>query len=107
MKNKWLHFDIDKENIFGLMCGMAMLILSVAMMLLHNEISNIILRDICMILLLGFLMPLHYILIVKKKSLSVWGLHKNKLAAKDGNQCYCRRVLALHVHQQKRRTDTF
>lgn len=81
MKNKWLHFDIDKENIFGLMCGITMLILSIAMLLLHNEIANIILRDICMILLLGFLTPLHYILIVKKKSLSVLGLHKNKLPA--------------------------
>lgn len=81
MKNKWLHFDIDKENIFGLICGLIMVFLSIAMIFLNNEISNIILRDIFMILLLGFLTPLYYILIVKKKKLSVLGLHKNKLTA--------------------------
>ncbi|MCM1162122.1 MAG: hypothetical protein NC412_12980 [Roseburia sp.] len=81
MKNKWLHFDIDKENIFGLICGLIMVFLSIAMIFLNNEILNIILRDIFMILLLGFLTPLYYILIVKKKKLSVLGLHKNKLTA--------------------------
>lgn len=81
MKNKWLHFDIDKENIFGLICGLIMVFFSIAMIFLNNEISNIILRDIFMILLLGFLTPLYYILIVKKKKLSVLGLHKNKLTA--------------------------
>ncbi|MDE7447076.1 MAG: hypothetical protein K2N15_15435 [Lachnospiraceae bacterium] len=81
MKNKWLHFTIDKENVFGLICGLIMVLLSVAMTLFHNEISNIILRDVCMILLLGFLLPIYYILIVKRKSLSVLGFHKNKLIA--------------------------
>lgn len=81
MKNKWLHFEIDKENIFGLICGLTMILLSIIMALLNNEISNIILRDVFMILLLGFFTPLYYILIVKKKKLSVLGLHKNKLTA--------------------------
>ncbi len=80
MKNKWLHFDIDNENIFGLICGLIMIFLSIAMMFFNNDISNIILRDIFIILLLGFFTPLYYILIVKKKKLSVLGLHKNKLA---------------------------
>lgn len=80
MKNKWLHFYIDKENIFGLVCGLIMVLLSAAMTLFHNEIANIILRDIFMIMLLGFLLPLYYILIVKKKNLAVLGFHKNKLA---------------------------
>lgn len=79
MKNKWFHFDIDRETIFGLICGFVMVLLSVAMALLHSEISNIILRDILMILVLGFFTPLYYLLIVKKKSLSVLGLHKNKI----------------------------
>lgn len=80
MKNKWLHFDIDRENIFGLICGFIMILLSMAMTLFHNEIGNIILRDLLMILFLGFFTPVYYILIVKKKSLSVLGFHKNKLA---------------------------
>lgn len=63
MKNKWLHFVIDKETVFGLGCGVMMLLLSVAMTLFHSEISNILLRDVFMILLLGFLLPLYYILI--------------------------------------------
>lgn len=55
MKNKWLRFDIDKENIFGLVCGLIMVLVSIAMALFNSEISNIILRDILMILFLGFL----------------------------------------------------
>ena len=81
MKNKWIHFDVDKENIFGLLCGLIMVLLSIAMTLFNNEISNIILRDILMILLLGFFTPIYYILIIKKKTLSVFGIHKKKLTA--------------------------
>ncbi len=80
MKNKWLRFDIDKENIFGLVCGLIMVFVSIAMALFNSEISNIILRDILMILFLGFFTPIYYILIIKKKSLAVLGVHKNKLA---------------------------
>ncbi len=80
MRNKWLHFNIDKENIFGLTCGLIMVLLSIAMIFFDNEISHIILRDILMILLLGFFSPIYYILIIKKKNLSVFGIHKNKLA---------------------------
>lgn len=81
MKNKWLHFDIDKENTFGLVGGLIMVLLSMAMSLFDSEIGNIILRDILMILFLGFLTPIYYILIIKKKNLSVLGIHKNKLTA--------------------------
>lgn len=79
MKNKWLHFDIDKENIFGLVCGFIMILLSITMALFNSEIINIVCRDILMILFLGFLTPIYYILIIKKKSLSVLGITKNKL----------------------------
>lgn len=79
MKNKWLHFDIDKENIFGLICGLIMVLLSMAMTLFNSGISNIILRDILMIIFLGFFTPIYYILIIKKKDLSVLGIHKKKL----------------------------
>lgn len=81
MKNKWLHFDVDRESIFGLTCGTIMILLSFAMTLFQNEISNIILRDVLMILFLGFLTPLYYILLIKRKDLSVLGIHKNKLTA--------------------------
>lgn len=81
MKNKWCHFDIDKENIFGLICGFIMVLLSIAMTLFDSEMGNIILRDILMILFLGFFTPIYYLLIIKKKNLSVLGVHKNKLTA--------------------------
>lgn len=79
MKNKFLHFDIDRENLFGMICGFVMILLSVAMTFFDSEIANIILRDVLMILFLGFFTPLYYIVIVKKKNLSVLGFHKNKL----------------------------
>lgn len=79
MKSKWIHFDVDRESIFGLACGLIMVLLSIAMALFSSEISNIILRDVLMILFLGFFMPVYYILIIKKKKLSVLGIHKNKL----------------------------
>lgn len=75
MKNKWLHFDIDKENIFGLVC----ILLSITMALFNSEIINIVCRDILMILFLGFFTPTYYILIIKKKNISVLGITKNKL----------------------------
>lgn len=81
MKHKWCHFTIDKETVFGLICGFMMIFLSIAMTLFHNEFSNILLRDICMILLLGFFIPIYYIVMIKNKNLSVLGLHENKLTA--------------------------
>lgn len=79
MKNKWMHFNIDRENMFGLICGFIMVLLSVSMTLFHNEAANIILRDILMILLLGFFVPIYYIVVIKRKTLSVLGVHKKKL----------------------------
>ena len=79
MKNKWMHFDIDRENMFGSIFGFIMVLLSVAMTLFHNEAANIILRDILMILLLGFFVPIYYIVVIKRKNLSVLGIHKKKL----------------------------
>lgn len=79
MKSKWLCFDIDRETIFGLICSLIMVLLSVAMKFFNNEISHIILRDLLMILFLGFFTPIYYILVVKRKNLSVLGVHKNKL----------------------------
>ena len=81
MKNKWLHFSVDKETLFALACGALMILLSVTMMWLDGEVASIILRDALMIVLLGFFTPLYYIVVVKKQSPAVLGLHKNRLAA--------------------------
>ncbi len=81
MQNKYFHITIDKENVFALFCGILMILSSAAMTIFHNELVNIILRDVFMILLLGFFLPVYYIVIVKEKSLSVLGLHKDKLLA--------------------------
>ena len=81
MKNKWLHFSVDKETLFALACGALMILLSVAMTWLDGEVASIILRDALMIVLLGFFTPLYYIVVVKKQSPAVFGLHKNRLVA--------------------------
>lgn len=70
---------MDKESIFGLVCALAMILLSMAMTLCNSEICNILLRDVLMIVCLGFLTPLYYLLIIKKKSLSMLGIHNRKL----------------------------
>ena len=55
MKNKWIHFSIDRESLIGMLSGVGIVILSVIMTIFNNDIVNIILRDILMILVLGFL----------------------------------------------------
>ena len=40
MKNKWMHFGLDRESIFGLACAVIMVLLSTAMALFQNEIGN-------------------------------------------------------------------
>lgn len=54
MKNKWIHFSIDRESLIGMLSGVGIVILSVIMTIFNNDIANIILRDILMILVLGF-----------------------------------------------------
>ncbi len=38
MRNKWLHFDIDKETIFALLCGFLMILSSISMTFFPDEI---------------------------------------------------------------------
>ena len=59
MKNKWIHFSIDRESLIGMLSGVGIVILSVIMTIFNNDIANIILRDILMILVLGFFFPLY------------------------------------------------
>lgn len=79
MKNKFIHFDIDKENIIGMANGLGIILLSCLMTIFKNEIANIILRDILMILVLGFFFPLYYTVIINKKPVSVLGIKKDKI----------------------------
>lgn len=46
MKNKWIHFSIDRESLIGMLSGVGIVILSVIMTIFNNDIANIILRDI-------------------------------------------------------------
>ena len=52
------------------------------MTIFNNDIANIILRDILMILVLGFFFPLYFTIIENKKSVSVLGIHKKKIVLK-------------------------
>lgn len=79
MKNKFIHFDIDKENIIGMANGLGIILLSCFMAIFKNEIAHIILRDILMILVLGFFFPLYYTAIINKKPVSVLGIKKEKI----------------------------
>lgn len=74
------HFNLDKEVVTGIISGFFMIFLSVSMNFFsNNKFSNFILRDILMILLLGFFFPLYYIVIIKKRPISVLGIHTQKL----------------------------
>ena len=79
MKNKWIHFSIDRESLIGMLSGVGIVILSVIMTIFNNDIANIILRDILMILVLGFFFPLYFTIIENKKSVSVLGIKKKKI----------------------------
>ena len=79
MKNKFIHFDIDKENIIGMANGLGIILFSCFMTIFENEIVNIIIRDILMILVLGFFFPLYYTIVANKKPISVLGIKKEKI----------------------------
>ena len=66
MKNKWIHFSIDRESLIGMLSGVGIVILSVIMTIFNNDIANIILRDILMILVLGFFFSLYFTIIENK-----------------------------------------
>ena len=65
MKNKWIHFSIDRESLIGMLSGVGIVILSVIMTIFNNDIANIF-------------FPFYFIKIEKKKSFSVLGIHKKK-----------------------------
>lgn len=78
--NKLLRFRVDTNTIAGIISGSLMILLSILMNCFpHNEAAQILLRDVLMIFLLGFVFPLYFILIRQKEDLSLLGIHKNKL----------------------------
>ena len=80
MRKKLFHFQLDRKAIVGLVSGTIMVLLSCAMNLFpDNLLAAFILRDILMIFALGFIFPLYYVLVNEKKSLSVLGIHREKL----------------------------
>ena len=79
VENKLIHFHIDKENLTGMANGLGIILLSCFMTIFKNEAASIILRDILMILVLGFFFPLYYTAIVNKKPVSVLGIKKEKI----------------------------
>ena len=38
MKNKWIHFSIDRESLIGMLSGVGIVILSVIMTIFNNDI---------------------------------------------------------------------
>lgn len=79
-KNKFFRFDADINTITGIISGILMILLSILMNCFpDNEIAQILLRDVFMIYLLGYIFPLYFILIRKNENLQVLGIHKNKL----------------------------
>ena len=78
--NKLFRFCVDTSTTTGIISGMLMILLSILMNCFpDNEFAQIILRDVLMIFLLGFIFPLYFILIRQKENLSVLGIHKNKI----------------------------
>lgn len=79
MKKELLHFQLDRKIIVGLVSGIFMVLLSCAMNFFPDStLAAIILRNVLMIFVLGFIFPLYYVLIKEKKSLAVLGIHTEK-----------------------------
>lgn len=78
--NKLFRFCADTNTMAGIISGSLMIVLSILMNCFpDNEVAQILLRDVLMIFLLGFIFPLYFTLIRQKEDLSVLGIHKNKL----------------------------
>lgn len=77
---KVFHLSFDKETAVTFISGFIVILLSISMLFFpNNKFVSFLLRDILMILVVGYIFPLYYIKIKKNKSLSVLGIHKQKL----------------------------
>lgn len=78
--DKLFHFHFDKEAATALVSGAVMLLLSIAMNFFpDHEIAQVLLRDVLMIFVLGFVFPICFVLFKKRESLSLLGIHKQRL----------------------------
>ncbi|MBA7480637.1 hypothetical protein ES707_16099 [subsurface metagenome] len=76
-------FDFNKDTIFALILGFSVVGLSFLMKLFHedtslNNIICFIILDIIIKVVLGFYLPIRYLLVKRKKSLEIFGITKKR-----------------------------
>ncbi len=81
---KLFHLNFTKDTTIGLTGGIIVILLSLCMNFfpgtgLIDTAMSILLRDVLMILVIGFWGVFHYVLVIKKESLACLGFHKKKL----------------------------
>ena len=80
MIKELFRFQPDKSTIVAFSSGAVMILFSICMLLFpDNEFTDILLRDVLMIYLLGFVFPLYYIIFKENHSVQVLGISKNKI----------------------------
>lgn len=86
---KCFKFELSKDTAVAFISGVVVILLSLLMSFFQkqtiiDEIMSIFLRDVLMILFIGFCFVLYYVIIVKKENISVLGITKNKLVLSLG-----------------------
>lgn len=80
---KWLRFSPGKETALAVRVGVAVIIVSVLMQFTGETggglIARIVLRNLVMLLLLGFCWPLYYVLVKSREGLAALGVTRRKL----------------------------
>lgn len=81
---KCFKFELSKDTIVAFISGIVVIFFSSLMLFFQeqtilNEIMSIFLRDVLMILFIGFWFVFYYVIIIKKESISVLGITKKKL----------------------------
>lgn len=82
---KCFKFELSKDTAVAFISGVVVIFLSLLMSFFQkqtiiDEIMSIFLRDVLMILFIGFWFVLYYVIIVKKENVSILGITKKKLA---------------------------
>lgn len=82
-RQKWVHFSPGRETLPAIGAGIA--VIGVSWLMQHTGetggglIARILLRNLVMLLLLGFCWPLYYVLVKAKESLAALGITRRKL----------------------------
>ena len=75
-----IRLNFDQETAISILTGVIVIFLSKCITFFpNNKFASILIRDVLMILILGFTFPLYYIKIIKRKSISIIGIQKLKL----------------------------